>query len=92
MKVGDCDHIIELVKYIKKMEKDVQKKSDKLLSMSVQSCTPKAMDNAGANLNWATMDLDKAKVDLCRAFDKSYLNIGTHERVYNPSPMHEYKY
>lgn len=90
--IGEADKLIALLKEIKKQESAMNKKSDKLFGMSAKGSSSSAIEKAGVDLNWQAMYLDQSIVDFCRAFQKSSLNIGTHERVYRPSPFHEYKY
>ena len=82
------DNLISILKNIKSEQNKVAKMHEKDLSSMSQN----QLQKHSANLNWSLMYIQKLKIDFCREFENSSINIGVEEREFNPSGFHSFKY
>lgn len=83
---------LKLLKSIQRKQKEVEDLSKKCRDMHYSTHSKSQIGKANANLNWACMELEKAKVDFSRFLEKSTLYVGSEERVMRPGGFHSYKH
>jgi len=86
------DLMISNLRTLKSTIKKRDKLSEKVRSLSPLNATPKRIQNANADLNWACMAVDQRRTDVARLYKGSALDVGTEEKIYRPSAFHTYRY
>ncbi|MDV3674475.1 hypothetical protein CMU30_13920 [Elizabethkingia anophelis] len=91
-KVNEIECIDEVIKQLKILKSDIQKK-DKLSQKALQSeGTINRRQKALVNLNWQCMHLDKQRKSTWKSILKAeFLNVDIEETEYNPSGFHTYR-
>lgn len=82
------DKLISILKSIKSEQNKVAKMHGK----NLDSMSQNQLRKHSANLNWSLMHIQKLKIDFCREFENSSINIGAEEREFNPSGFHSFKH
>ena len=88
--ISDSERAIILLKKVTRLEKEVERLSTKCRDMHYSTHSKAQIGKANTNLNWACMELEKAKVDFLRFLEKSTLYVGSEERVMRPGGFHSY--
>ncbi len=90
--IKQIDIVIGQLKALKNNIQKVNKLSDKSFNMNPTNNTPKAMQNASANLNFECMYLDKQRKATWNAIkDAKFLEVSLEECEYHPSSFHSFK-
>lgn len=90
--IKQIDIVISQLKSLKSDLLKVEKLSDKSFNTNTQNNTPKQIEKASTNLNFACMELDKQRKRTWKSIkDAAFLNVSLEECEYHPSPFHSYK-
>lgn len=81
-----------LLKNVRSCQLKVDKLTNKVVNMHYTTHSIKSINRENANLNWACMNLDKAKTDFARCIIGSCLDVSVEVKEYNPSGFHNYKH
>lgn len=89
---ASTDDLIRLLKHVKECEVKKEKLSQKFLNCSPMNSGYDRYNKMSTQLNWACMELEKARTNFARAFKGSDIDVDTSEKTYKPSGFHEYKH
>ena len=90
--LDELDRLIAALRTVKTELKKADRTSDKARTTNYLNSSPSQITKAATANNWQQMELDKAKVRAARLFTGSCVDVGTEERIYQPSGFHEYKF
>ena len=93
--LSDMEQVDQLIKRLKVVKSNLKKKEamiKKRETMTTENSTQKRLQQSSADLTWHGMYLDQSLTDVARFFKGSFLDVGTEEKEYNPSPFHKYRY
>ena len=90
--IKQIDLVISQLKALKSGIQKVDKLSDKSFGMNAGNSTPKAMQNASANLNFECMYLDKQRKATWKTIkEATFLEVSLEQCDYHPSSFHNFK-
>lgn len=81
--IEQIDSMLASLKSLKSTIKQYEKARDKAGSMNMRDNTPTQMANAEIRMATLARAVTTEKVQICRKFEKSSINIGTEERTTN---------
>lgn len=90
--IKQIDIVISQLKSLKSDLLKVEKLSGKSFNINTQNSTPRQIEKASTNLNFACMELDKQRKRTWKSIkEASFLEVSLEATEYHLSPFHSYK-